>query len=360
MRLLFTFFIPSGGLETLNRLRSRALRLAGIESHLLYLRDGAGRQNLTDTIHFITNDDGDIRSILEAHDYDAIIASCDHLMPPRLRGLGYEGPILYEAQGLGDLHEATQTLIDAGPWLRGYTQAIISPPTAHLMELFNTLFPDLPRFYMQNMVDTDRFAHRPAPWLNPEGKPVVSWIGRLEPNKNWPLFLYIAGELAKRKPDLQVWMFVDENLAQAGERERFQALVHEIGLGGRLTIRSNVPHDQMPLYLSATGDSHGLLISTSNTEGFGYAVAEAMGCRCPVLATDSDGVRAFITPHVTGKFFARGDMEGAVRSALELMDNRASAESIREAAERHIRAGFSLARYAMDMVNVLTALGIRR
>ncbi|MBW7457161.1 glycosyltransferase family 4 protein [Paenibacillus sepulcri] len=359
MKLLFTYYVPSGGIETLNRLRCRALRMVGIEAHALYLWDGAGRQNMAEVSHFITNDDNEIRNVLAAGNYNAIVVTCDHLMLQRIRGLGYTGALLYEAQGLGTREQASGTLAFASLFIRLYAQAAISPPTSHLMELFQAHLSDIPRFYVQNMIDTDRFTYQHAQWLNPSGAPIVGWIGRLEANKNWRLFLSIAAALKMKNPLLQIWMFEDAFIFEPGEREAFNNLVHELHLAPNLVVRSNVPHDHMPLYLSAIGDSGGMVISTSFIEGFGYAVAEAMSCRCPVLSTDSDGVRTFIEHNRTGKFFMSRTVEEGVREAGLMMKNRAHTEQMREQAQQHIRSHFSLARYAADMVNILVALGLR-
>ncbi|MFC4810899.1 glycosyltransferase family 4 protein [Paenibacillus sp. GCM10023250] len=360
MRLLFTYFIPSGGIETLNRLRYHALGGAGIEVHALYLWNGAGTQNMAGIPHFVTNNDFEIQEVLRSGSYDAVVVICDHLMLQRLRGLGYGGPLIYEAQGLGTREQAEGTLAFASSFIRTYAQGVISPPTSHLMDIFQRYLGDFPRFYVQNMIDTWQFSHRPAPWLNPDGAPIVGWIGRLEANKNWPLFLRIAAKLAEVKPNLRLWVFEDATLSEPGERDRFTALVRGLRLEPRLVMRSNIPHSHMPHYLSAIGDSGGLLLSTSYAEGFGYAVAEAMSCLCPVLSTDSDGVRCFIDHNRTGKFFRRGAVDEAVAEARSLMDDRVLAERIRGEAQQHVRQHFSLARYAADIVNVLSTLGIRR
>lgn len=360
MKLLITYFVPSGGLETLNRLRARALMEAGIEVHLLYLRAGAGIQNMSGIPYFITNHDPEIQSILQTYNYDAIIASCDHLMLERLRRLGYKGKLLYEAQGLGDMEQAAYTLDLAVPYIRQHAQGILSPITSHLMTLFNTKLPEIPRFYLNNMVDTTLFSYKPSPWLNPSGQPILAWIGRLEPNKNWPLFLQIGERLAHHKLALALWMFEDANIAAVGEREKFTVMVDQLGLRNRLVVRSNVPHHEMPHYLSAVGDSGGMLVSTSQVEGFGYAVAEAMACRCPVLSTDSDGVRAFINHNHTGKFFHTRTAEEAEQEALHLMSSPALAHHIRHEARQHIQTAFSQQRYVTDVVNVLAALGLFR
>ncbi|MBM7569256.1 glycosyltransferase family 4 protein [Paenibacillus sacheonensis] len=358
MKLLFTFFVPSGGIETLNRLRYHALGAAGIEAHALYLWPGAGQQNMSGIPHFVTNNDSEIKNVLEAGQYDAVVVICDHLMLQRLYGLGYRGPMLYEAQGLGTREQAASTLAFASMFIRMYARGVISPPTSHLMELFQQHLSDFPRFYVQNMIDTQQFTHQSAPWLNPTGAPILGWIGRLENNKNWQLYLRIAAELAAERPDILLWMFEDATISEPGEREKFYALVHELNLGSRLVIRSNIPHNHMPYYLSAIGDSGGMVLSTSYAEGFGYAVGEAMSCRCPVLSTDSDGVRCFIEHNRTGKFFYSRSIEEAVTEAKEYLYSRPLANLISLQAQQHIQTHFSLARYAADIRNVMAAIGV--
>ncbi|MFC5653498.1 glycosyltransferase family 4 protein [Paenibacillus solisilvae] len=359
MKILFTYFIASGGIETLNRLRCRALRQVGIDAHVLYLWDGAGRQNMSDISHFITNDDNEIRTILTANHYDAIIVTCDHLMLQRIRGLGYSGVLIYETQGLGTREQARGTLQAASLFIKLYAQAAISPPTSHLMELFQTYLSGIHPFFVQNLIDTDRFTYQDAHWLNPAGNLILGWIGRLEHNKNWPLFLEIAAALSRKRNNLRIWMFEDANISEPGEREKFNHLVNERNLLPILTLRSNVPHDHMPHYLSVIGDSGGMLLSTSYVEGFGYAVAEAMSCGCPVLSTDSDGVRSFIDHNRTGKFFRTGTVEEGVREAGAFLDNRLATDQIRAQAKQHIQVHFSFSRYAADMVNIMVALGLR-
>ncbi|WP_308635509.1 glycosyltransferase family 4 protein [Paenibacillus silvisoli] len=356
MKLLFTYFIPSGGIETLNRLRYHALRSIGVEAHALYLWEGAGLQNMLGIPHYVTNNNEDIKAILAQHRYDAIIVTCDHLMLERLYGLGYRGTMIYEAQGLGTKEAAASTFAFASGYIRAYAGAALSPPTSHLMALFQTYLGDFPRFYVQNMIDTDSFVHLDVPHLKPSGAPILGWIGRMEQNKNWPLYLRICSALVAGRPDLQLWVFEDATLSEPGERDRFYAMLSELNLQNHITIRSNMPHSHMPHYLSAIADSGGMLLSTSMTEGFGYAVAEAMSCRCPVLSTDSDGVRCFITHNETGKFFNGQTVWEAVQEAKELMDNKPLRAKLIDNAQAHVRKAFSPARYAADIRNILIAL----
>lgn len=359
MKILFTYSVPSGGVEVMNRLRCQALRMLGIEGHLLYQFNGAGRQNITDIPLFITNLDEELRGVLQSNHYDAIVTVCDHMMLERLRGLGYNGPLIYESQGFGSHEQGRSVLASAQMFIRRYACGAITNSTAHLMDLFNTYLHDFPRFYVQNIVDTEGTMHyQSAPWLNPSGQPVLAWIGRIERNKNWRLFLEIGQVLSGRYPHLQLWLFEDANIYEVDERNEFYKMVQRNELGNRLTVHSNIPHSHMPHYLSAVGDSGGMLISTSIVESFGYAAAEALSCRCPVLSTDSGGVRNSIIHNVTGKFFS-GSLENAVQEAAELIENIRLRESIQIQGENYIRVTFSPGRYLADFNNILIALGIR-
>jgi len=355
VKILFTFYVPSGGVDTLNRLRTTVLSRHGIEAHLLYLQAGSGPYSSSDTPIFTTSDDQEIRHILHAHRYDAIIVTSDIYMPGRLRALGYQGKIIFEAQGLGTREQARQTIEMAIPYLQAYCNAAVIPPTDHLLEMFIHICPWLHRFVIPNLLDTSTFS--PVPVDTPP-YPVLAWVGRLEHNKNWREYLMISKEIIQRKPEARLWLFHDPSLANPADDALFRQMLAEYGLADRIGIFVNVPHAEMPKFYSMVAASGGILLSTSIMEGFGYAVAEAISCGCPVLSTDSDGVRSFITHNFTGKFYPLGNTAAAVNEAIELMDNRELRTQIRNNGITHMSAAFSPDRYAVSFREMMTALSI--
>lgn len=355
MKVLFTFYVPSGGVETLNRLRCESLQQNGIECHVLYLMPGTGSQNSVSFPVFITAQDEDIQAILNTHHYDAIIVTSDYFMLERLRRLGYGGIIIYESQGLGTRNEARCVITEAVPFLQAFCNAVLIPPTDHLLELFIEICPWQQRYVISNLVDVHTF--RPIPGEKPVD-PVIAWVGRLEPNKNWSEYLKIAHQLRKRKPALHLWMFHDPALASEDQKQKFNEELHTLGLNDRLIVFTNIPNQMMPLYYSAIASSGGFLLSSSVTEGFGYAVAEAASCSCPVLSTDSDGVRSFITHNVTGKFYPIGNVEAAVNEAVELMDNIPLREAIGEQSRQHMITHFGAGRYAQSFREMMNSFAI--
>ncbi|PAF29215.1 glycosyltransferase family 4 protein [Paenibacillus sp. 7516] len=355
VKVLFTFFVPSGGVDTLNRLRTAVLQRHGIEAHLLYLYTGSGLQNSTGTPVFTASNDEEIRFLIHSQRYDAIIVTSDISMPGRLRGLGYTGRIIFEAQGLGTRDQALETIQMAIPYLQAHCDAAVLPPTDHLLNMFIHICPWLHRFVIPNMLDTDTFA--PVSVDTPP-YPVLAWVGRLEQNKNWREYLSISSKIIKKIPKARLWLFHDPSLANPEDEVMFRHMLAEYGLEDRIGIFVNVPHSQMPTFYSMIAASGGIMLSTSLLEGFGYAVAEAISCGCPVLSTDSDGVRSFITHNKTGKFYPLGNVNAAVDEAVELMHNHQLREYIREQGREHMTASFSPDRYAISFREMMTALRI--
>ncbi|GAB6930270.1 hypothetical protein JCM10914A_42530 [Paenibacillus sp. JCM 10914] len=350
MKVLFVYYVPSGGVETLNRQRCRALRLAGIEAHCLYYAWGAGMQNAADYPIYVTKNDIEIKHVLDLHQYDVIVVTTDHASFARFRMLGFKGKMILEIQGYGPKHVALAQLREAAPYINRYAAGLLNPNTPHIAVLFQELYPHKPQFNFNNCFDSQQFTYQ---CHQPPSSPVIAWLGRIEDNKNWREFLQIGHRLREHVPGLQMWMFEDIQLSQPQEREQFYTMIEELELSSVLTIRSNIPNADMPYYYSVIGDSGGLLCCTSKVEGAPYAVLEAMSCRCPVLTTNSDGVSTSVYHDATGKFYVLGDIQHAVNEALDMMFNHKQREIIRNTAKHHVEQNFNPHTYAMNFVGML-------
>ncbi|KAA9000327.1 glycosyltransferase [Paenibacillus spiritus] len=357
MKVLFIFYIASGGVETLNRLRCASLPQVGIEAHTLYLLPGGNGPEPDSCPYpvFFGSDDALLSDLLARQQYNAIIVTSDYRMTERLRRLGYGGILIYEAQGFGAPADAEVAVQLAVPYVQAYCNALLFPPTYHLFDLFNRYLPGVHRYVIANMLDVERFRY--VPGERPRD-PVLAWVGRLEPNKNWRELLAVASALRSRVPDLHLWMFHDPKLAADGENERFRQALAESGMGDRLAEFIRIPNSGMPHYYSRVADSGGFLLSTSVMEGFGYAVAEAILCGCPVLSTDSDGVRSFIEHDCTGKFYPLGDIQTAVAQGTDLIANGGLRERIAREGPARLAAGFHPARYANSFREMMNSFGI--
>jgi glycosyltransferase involved in cell wall biosynthesis len=340
-------------METLNRQRCQTLETRNITCHLLYFFPGEGIKNIVDIPTFITNSDQEMKAVIKKEKYDVIVVCSDFYTLKKIRKYGFKGKLIFELQGLGTIDNAHKTLQHAKHYVIKYADAILIPETAHLKELVRLYFPYKRTFHFHNCIDTAAFSYRPLPKL---ANPAVGWVGRIEENKNWRGFLQFAHELIKHKSDVQLWMFKDAALSSHSERKVFQSLVQQLNLSDRLKTYSNVPHKQMADYYSRISDSGGFLCSTSDTEGFGYAIVEAMCCNCPVLTTDSDGVKNFIIHNKTGKFFSFNNLSGGVQEAVDLIDNKGIRQRIIEQALEHIKINFNPQQYAENFIMMLRSL----
>ncbi|WP_338044297.1 glycosyltransferase family 4 protein [Paenibacillus aceti] len=353
LNVLFVFFVPSGGMDSINRQRCQALRRYGIQADCLYYNWGAGMQNPSDFPIYITEDDYETKQILDRGNYQTIIVTTDHKCFERFRNLGYYGKFILEIQGYGPKEVARQKLTEAIPIVNTHASALLNPRTPHIAALFNELYPYIPHFNFNNCFDSDHFTYQPV--YSPQ-HPIIAWVGRMEDNKNWREFLVIGHQLSHYYPDLELLMFEDINLSIPSEREQFMQIASYLNLHSRIRLLSNVPNSDMKYYFSTVGESGGFLISTSKVEGAPQSLLEAMSCRCPVLATDSDGVATSIIHNVTGKSYALGDIGQAIIEARDLIENHARREYIRDSAYHHIRTEFGIEQYCNNFIHMLHSI----
>nr|WP_306470824.1 glycosyltransferase family 4 protein [Ectobacillus ponti] len=346
------FYIPSGGIETLNRQRCKALMDAGITCHLLYFRPGSGMQNVYNIPTFIMDQDEAMQKLLQEQQYDAIIISSAYEYMERLRSLGYGGLLFWEVQGYALREEALFAFSNAQPIVARCGNGVLYPKTPYIMKLAEQFFPPEQRFCFHNCMNFADFGYVSLP---KEPRPVLGWVGRIEANKNWQDFLKIGSKLRETCPNLQLWMFEDPSLSTAQERRLFTRMVQELNLEHHVTMHMNISHAEMPKYYSRIGDSGGLLCSTSKLEGFGYAVLEAMACRCPVLATESEGISSFLLPDQTGKVYPHGNIGEAARMANMIMTDQGLRRRLSDQALQHVQSLFSPAQYSQNFINMLNS-----
>ncbi|MEK0316738.1 glycosyltransferase family 4 protein [Cohnella sp. 56] len=354
MNVLFAYYVPSGGVETLNRQRCRALRGYGGEGHCLYFRSGAGLQNMTDLSVTVTHDDIKIKQLVDAGRFDAIVVISDYLALKKFRMLGYDGPLILEIQGFGPKDVARYELEAAVPYVKRYASALLTPFTPHIDELLEALYPDMPRYRIHNCFDADAFGYER---IDAPRHPVAAWIGRIEDNKNWLEFLLIGARLIRDyDKQLRLRMYEDPALSAPDERARMELWIDRLGLRDYISFYANVPNAQMNRHLSEVGDSGGFLCSTSKVEGAPYAILEAMSCRCPVLTTDSDGVSSSVYHDRTGKYYELGNITHAYEQAVALMSDTKLRETIRTAAAAHVRDRFAPRRYCERFIGMIQEL----
>ncbi|MEI6491634.1 MAG: glycosyltransferase [Verrucomicrobiota bacterium] len=198
---------------------------------------------------------------------------------------------------------------------------------------------------IQNAIDLGRFSAgcgtraeaRKSLGLPAHG-PVVAGVGRLNPQKNFSLFIRIAAEVLKRHPD-SVFLLAGEG----PEEGKLRQLAQESGLGGRLHFCGYVP-DTRQAYLAAD-----VLLMPSLFEGLPMTLLEAMAMRVPVVASALDGIAEVVEDGRDGFLVPSGDAAMFSDRVCRLIDNPDLSSDVRAAASEKISLRFSSVRMCREV-----------
>ena len=178
------------------------------------------------------------------------------------------------------------------------------------------------------------------PWA--DGRPVVGFVGRVEPRKGVLDLLAAMPALAERVEDVRLVIVRGPALEPDRDYER---RVEEAcaRLGDRVTVVGPVPDARalMPWF--------DVLCVPSIAEPFGTVAAEALAAGTPAVVTDSGGMPEYVVAGRNGDVVAPGD-PAQLADALARVIPRA--DEMRDAA-RESAARFRTHRAAREMLAVL-------
>ncbi|MBQ3504698.1 MAG: glycosyltransferase [Oscillospiraceae bacterium] len=136
---------------------------------------------------------------------------------------------------------------------------------------------------------------------------VFSVMGRLEPIKNYPLFIKAAAEIANRHDHVRFWI-----IGNGKESEKLKQLAQQCGVSDR--IRFWGYRTDIDVALSRCD----VFVQTSFTEGSPNTIAEAMRARKPIISTNSTDLSEMIIQGENGFVVENDNLSGLVE-AMEAM-----------------------------------------
>lgn len=166
----------------------------------------------------------------------------------------------------------------------------------------------------------------------------IVFVGRLAEKKGVTHLLAAMHRLRGSVPGLQLRIVGDGPLRAGLERQAATLGLQESVefLGARPPAEIPAFFQQARLFVMPS-----VIASTGDQEGLGLVAAEAMSCRCPVVAHDLAAVRDLVINDVTGLLVTPGD-EAALADAMEkVLQSPELAARLAEAGQQHIHDNYS-------------------
>ncbi|MCL4807274.1 MAG: glycosyltransferase family 4 protein [Thermoanaerobaculia bacterium] len=297
MKVLFVYkYLTFGGCETVLKTRIEGLRRRGHDARAWFFQDFGGRplfDELGDAV--FVGDAEAFRAAWGFQGWDLVSTLDSEEVFEGLAGEALRPPLAVEC------HTSYPAALGYLGSLRREDVVAIAVPSVHQAALVRGLLPfEAPVHVLPNPIH-GIFLGEPGEFRPRPGRPLVSWIGRLDAHKNWSGFLEIGESLLKRRADPEFWI-----VAEPGEgsiAQRLFAQARDRGLLSRLRWFRGVPHERVPAFLDATRASGGVVVCTSKAESFGMAVVEAMARGCVVVAPKRGPFTEFVTHGDTGLLF---------------------------------------------------------
>jgi glycosyltransferase involved in cell wall biosynthesis len=206
---------------------------------------------------------------------------------------------------------------------------------------------------IENGIDLARFT--PAPDARaaaraalglPENAWVVGSVGRLAPEKDYPLFVRAAAPLLG--PDARLLI-----VGGGSEAEAIRAEANRAGVGAFVTLPG--PRDDVPSALAAM-DAFAL---SSKLEGLPLSVLEAMAVKLPVVVPAIGGLPTLIRDGETGLLFPAGDATALGRHLGGLRADPARARTIAAAGQAYVHQRHSREAMVRRYLDLYTRVGAR-
>jgi glycosyltransferase involved in cell wall biosynthesis len=163
-------------------------------------------------------------------------------------------------------------------------------------------------------LETERFVPPPAPRRH-EGPLRLCFVGTITFAKGFPYLLEAMKRLGPGAADLEI-------AGSTGMRSARQVF-DRLRTGLNVTVR---PQDPVPVYHRSE-----LLVFPSLSDGFAFAVAEAMACGLPVIVTDATGAAEWVTPE-SGWIVPAGDTDALTTAIAAARERRHELDDMGRAA----------------------------
>jgi glycosyltransferase involved in cell wall biosynthesis len=189
-----------------------------------------------------------------------------------------------------------------------------------------------------NAIDTDLFS--PAPTMESKDRPLILYVGRLEPRKGATVFAQAIPKIAAQFADAQFAFLGADRSGVNGTSQREDLCVgfKSLGLLNRVQFHG---HDSPAVYLDYYRRAS-VFVMPSLFENCPYTLLEAMACGKAVVVSDASGMAEMVDHGRTGIKFEAGNSNQLANATIELLESPEKCRTLGEAARTDVLNRFSV------------------
>ena len=352
MKIVFCYqFCSLGGCETVLSTRMHELHALGVEAHAIFFDGGEGEHlfnGLGDRMR-ICRTRAEVEEKLAAVDPDFLIS----LDTPQIVRYLEERPS--KMKFVFEVHSTYPATLRKIRQLTRYQLSAILTPSRSQRNLVLSLLGKSLNCPIEVVPNPLRRNFGEQLILPAYRRPIVLWVGRLDPHKNWRAHLEICRELHASNSEMEFWI-VGTSIAADAEKTQLWEEAKRAGLASRFRWLPHVQYDKMDRLYRFVAASGGCLVSTSRQESFGMAAAEAMACSCPVVVPDIGGFRDFVIHEETGFRYPPGRQPAAVQYILQSIADLPLRRRIVTAGYERVQSEYSARTAALKLIDTLQNL----
>lgn len=185
--------------------------------------------------------------------------------------------------------------------------------------------------------DTKKFRDK---YQIPAGKKIISYIGRIAPEKGWDMFI----EAIRLLPDKELHFLV---CGDGHTKDQMLRAIAKHNLQDRVTTTGYISHTEIPAAISASF----CVVLPSYHEELGGVTLETMACRRVIVASEVGGVPYVVKDNENGYLvppYAADILAGKIRW---LLNNTDMLQKVSGNAEQFVRRHYSSKNIALKLYN---------
>jgi glycosyltransferase involved in cell wall biosynthesis len=182
----------------------------------------------------------------------------------------------------------------------------------------------------------------------PEEAKVVTWTGRLHPDKGIDVLILAAEKTIESVPNTHFLIIGDgmsrQHLEQLTQSRKIGSHVHFIG--AKSDVRPGL-------------EAADIFVLPSRREGFGVSLIEAMAMGLPVIGTNLGGIPEIVFDRVNGLLVRPNDVASLADAICELLLNPELSKRLAQNGQASVRDRFSLEKMVSEYHNLYKSLRSR-